>query len=91
MESVRAKLLEEMKSLTRTLVGEGLRTFSFAFHSPSLQVGNTSYVTSRTELESFLARMRSYFEFFLTEVGGTSSTPLELKTFFHTLERRDDS
>ena len=69
----------ELKALARALYGQGLRIFSFAFHSPSVEPGHTPYVRSQRELESFLDRCRSFFDFFLGDLGGVPTTPLELK------------
>jgi hypothetical protein len=65
--------------LVRALYQDGLRIFSFAFHSPSLQTGNTPYVSSEADLQRFLSRCRRFFDFFMGELGGIPSTPLELK------------
>lgn len=69
---------EHMK-LVRALYNDGLRIFSFAFHSPSLEPGNTPYVSSRAELERFLSRCRRFFDGFLGDFSGRPTTPLELK------------
>ena len=65
--------------LTRDLYVEGLRVFSFAFHSPSVEPGHTPYVRSQSDLNIFLDRCRRYFDFFLGTFGGCPSTPLELR------------
>ena len=70
----------ELKTLVRATHREGLRAFSFAFHSPSLGVGNTPYVKSQQDLEDFLSRCRRFFDFFMGDLGGIPTTPLELKT-----------
>lgn len=79
----------EHQRLVRTLLKDGLRIFSFAFHSPSLEAGHTPYVRSTTELDQFLSRCRKFFDFFLGELGGQPSTPLELTQLLatHTLAR----
>jgi hypothetical protein len=69
----------ELEALVRALYREGLRIFSFAFHSPSLEPGHTPYVKSQRELEDFLGRCRQFFDFFMGEMGGIPATPLELK------------
>ncbi len=69
----------ELEALVRALYCEGLRIFSFAFHSPSLEPGHTPYVQSQRELEDFLVRCRRFFDFFMGDVGGIPATPLELK------------
>ena len=71
--------LSEQISLVRALHKDGLRIFSFAFHSPSVEPGNTPYVTSQKDLHNFLSCCRRFFDFFLGELGGQPTTPLELK------------
>ena len=68
--------------LTQTLYRAGVRVFSFAFHSPSVEPGHTPYVRSKQELEDFLTRCRRFFDFFMGELGGQPATPLELKAQF---------
>jgi hypothetical protein len=70
---------KELIALVRALLRDGLRTFSFAFHSPSLECGHTPYVRSELEREKFLSRCRKFFDFFMGDVGGICTTPLELK------------
>ena len=74
--------LADLKKLTRSLLGEGVRTFSFCLHSPSAAPGFTPFVRDREELSRFLQRMDDYFSFFLGELGGAVSTPLELHRQF---------
>jgi hypothetical protein len=69
----------EHVKLARDLYADGLRVFSFAFHSPSVEPGHTPYVRSQSDLSSFLDRCRRFFEFFLGELGGCPSTPPELR------------
>jgi hypothetical protein len=67
---------DEMRRLTLALFRSGLRTFSLTYHSPSLQPGNTPYVRTQSELDSFLAALDRYFDFFIGKLGGRPSTPL---------------
>jgi hypothetical protein len=69
----------EHVKLVRALYRDDLRVFSFAFHSPSVEPGNTPYVRSQRDLEEFLTRCRKFFDFFMGELGGQPTTPLELK------------
>lgn len=66
--------------LTRFLYNQGVRTFTWSFHSPSVVPGNTSYVQNEQQLEGFLGAFRQYFDFFFDELGGEASTPTRLKT-----------
>jgi hypothetical protein len=63
--------------LTRTLLDQGVRVFSFTLHSPSLRPGHTPYVRTERDREKFLDACRRYFEFFLGELGGVTMTPSE--------------
>ena len=63
----------------RALFQEGLRVFSFAFHSPSVEPGHTPYVQSDSDLEAFLNRCRQFFDFFFGEMQGIATTPIILK------------
>jgi hypothetical protein len=71
--------LAENIALVRTLYRNGVRVFSFALHSPSVEPGNTPYVTSQSDLERFLSQCRCFFDYFMGELGGVSTTPLEVK------------
>ena len=74
--------VDEMLRLTRALLAQGVRCLTYSFHSPSLAVGKTSYVQSESDRRVFLDGMRRYFDTFLTELGGVSRTPLELRDAF---------
>lgn len=71
--------VKELIALVRNLHREGLRIFSFAFHSPSLDFGHTPYVESRRDLENFLSCCRMFFDFFMGDLGGIPTTPSELR------------
>jgi hypothetical protein len=69
----------EHKQLVRALYRDGLRVFSLAFHSPSVEPGHTPYVRSRHDLEIFLTRCQRFLDFFMGELGGRPTTPVELR------------
>jgi len=69
----------EMVALTRALYEDGLRVFCLAFHSPSLEPGNTPYVTTQRELDNFLSQLRRFFDFFMGELNGCATIPLEVR------------
>jgi hypothetical protein len=69
----------EMRRLTMTLLGDGVRVFVFSFHSPSVMPGGTPYVRTASELERFLATCRSFFEYFFVQLNGNAMTPLQVK------------
>jgi hypothetical protein len=60
----------EQKRLIRELCDQGRRTFSLAYHSPSLLPGHTPYVRTDEDLKAFLAALRSVFSYFRDELGG---------------------
>jgi hypothetical protein len=70
--------LAEAKTLTRALMRRGQRVFAMSYHSPSLEPGKTPYTRSRDDVARFLAWIEGYLEFFVTELGGTPSTPSEI-------------
>jgi hypothetical protein len=74
--------ISEQIELFHALYRDGLRVFSFTFHSPSVEPGNTPYVRSQAELSQFLSRFHTFFDFFLRQVGGKPSTPLEIRKEF---------
>ncbi len=66
--------------LTRFLYDQGVRSFTWSFHSPSVVPGHTPYVQDEQQLKVFLNAFRQYFDFFFNELGGQASTPTRLKT-----------
>jgi hypothetical protein len=74
-----------LRRLTRALLDRGVRTFTFSFHSPSLRPGCTPYIRDTRQLVEFLATCREYFSWFLSELGGVATTPLELRELLSTL------
>lgn len=66
--------------LTQFLFAQGVRTFTWSFHSPSLVPGNTSYVRNDQELSTFLDAFHRYFDYFFGQLGGRATTPNRLKT-----------
>lgn len=72
--------LPECKRLTRAMLETGHRVFVVSYHSPSLEPGHTPYVRSQEDLLTFLGWLEGYFEFFMGEIGGEPSTPMEIRT-----------
>jgi hypothetical protein len=79
MLSPEGNTLPEMVALTRALMSDGVTLFTLTLHSPSLDVGHTPYVRSQADLSTLLTAIERYFEFFFGELGGTSSTPEQLR------------
>ncbi|HVP86291.1 MAG TPA: glycosyltransferase, partial [Rhizomicrobium sp.] len=71
--------LIEAKRLTRRMHAAGHKVFAISYHTPSLVPGNTRYVRNQSELETFLAWIEGYFEFFFTEIGGEATTPFAIR------------
>ena len=71
--------LSEQKRLVRAMLRRGHRVFHLTYHAPSLLPGNTPYVHTEADLRVFLDRISGFLEFFLGEVGGVPSTPLEVR------------
>lgn len=71
--------LEELITLTKTLLKRQEFILSFSFHSPSLLPGCTPYVQNEGELHRFLERIRGYLDFFQNQLGGIFMTPLAIK------------
>ncbi len=65
----------EHRRLTKSLLAQGCRLFSFTYHSPSLAVGHTPYVRNQAELSAFLDSLDRYFDFFMNELSGQATTP----------------
>lgn len=65
--------------LTKALYGQGVRTFTWSFHSPTVVPGMTSYVQSEQQLKQFLDSFRYYFDFFFGQLGGEASSPTALR------------
>ena len=72
----------ELRRLTEGLHGIGCRVFSLTFHSPSLAPGNTPYVRDKQELKDFLRTVDRYCDYFVNELGGKASKPIEI---FHSV------
>jgi hypothetical protein len=82
MLSPEGNTFDEMRALTRTLVADGVRTFSLTLHSPSLKPGCTMYVRTASERDAFLATIDRFCDFFFREVGGEPTTPEQLHAAF---------
>ena len=70
---------EEHKKLTRHLYNLGVRTFTWNFHSPSVVPGMTMYTQSNRDVTRFLDSCRWYFDYFLGEFKGVTTTPMRVK------------
>jgi hypothetical protein len=71
----------ESRALTRQLLADGLKIFSFTLHSPSVQPGCTPYVGNDAERRALLQHINDYFHYFLGEVGGIAMTPQEVRRY----------
>lgn len=66
---------EEHIKLTKHLYAQGVRTFTWSFHSPSLVPGNTTYVQNKAQLENFIDSFYRFFDYFFGELGGIATSP----------------
>jgi hypothetical protein len=80
MLSPETSTLDEMKSVTRALLQDGVRTFTLSFHSPSVEPGHTPYVRTQADLRQFFERIESYCDFFLASLGGRPGTIEEFRS-----------
>jgi hypothetical protein len=71
--------LDKMKRLTRVLYARGLRVFTLSLHSPTVKPGCTPYTSTEQDVAEFLCKCRHYVDFFFDELGGTASTPFEVR------------
>ena len=74
MLSPETSTLPEMQALTRSLLRDGVRTFTLTLHSPSVEPGHTPYVRTAQDLTAFMNKIQSYCEFFLGPLGGVPGT-----------------
>lgn len=66
--------IDEAKRLVRQMVMRGRKVFMLTYHSPSLEPGNTPYVKTPDDLRRFLAWLDEFYDFFISEIGGHSTT-----------------
>lgn len=71
--------LGEMQDLTRALLADGVRTFSFTLHSPSVEEGHTPYVRTVADVRAFLDRIDAFCDFFFGTVGGVPGSLIEFR------------
>jgi len=74
--------LTEMIRLVRDQYKDGIRIFSLAFHSTSLEPGHAPYVRSPQDLTDFLSKLRHFFDYFFGELNGQPSTPVQIREMF---------
>ena len=73
-------------TLTNFLYKQGVRTFTWSFHSPTVVPGHTSYVQTEAQLKDFLNTFTTYFDYFFNELGGEASTPTQLRDHLRGLQ-----
>jgi hypothetical protein len=71
--------------VTKALYHQGVRTFTWSFHSPSVVPGNTSYVQNEQQLRQFLDSFRKFFDFFFNDLGGEASTPPRVRRLMESM------
>lgn len=65
--------------LTQFLFNQGVRTFTWNFHSPTVVPGMTPYTHSKDDLTQFLDSFHLFFDFFFNKLNGIATTPSQLK------------
>ncbi len=70
---------EEHVKLSRFLFNQGVRTFTWNFHSPTVVPGMTMYTATERDVKHFLDKFRRFFDFFFQELNGVASTPTRIK------------
>lgn len=71
--------LNELQTLTESLVGRGLEVLTLSFHSPSLAPGHTPFVRSQADRADFLATIRAYAEWCVRHIGVRFMTCSEVR------------
>ncbi len=71
--------LDAMCRLTQALLARGERIFTLSYHSPSLEPGNTPYVSTPRDLAVFLDRLSGFLHFFQNTLGGEFLTVQEVR------------
>ena len=69
----------ELRRLTRKLLRDGMRSFVFYLHSPSVSAGRTPYTRDDEDVRKLLANCADFFRFFKEELNGVAMTPLQVK------------
>jgi hypothetical protein len=80
----------ERVALTRALLDQGQRIFTFSYHSSSLVPGNTPFVRSQADLDRFLRDCENYFSFFVG-LGGEFMTATGLRARLASSETAGDA
>jgi hypothetical protein len=66
--------LDELKQLSRLLVGLGVPLLGVSFHSPTVMVGGTPYSRTRAARDAFIARLDDYLAFAIHDLGAEPTT-----------------
>ncbi|MCF8474138.1 MAG: polysaccharide deacetylase family protein [Emcibacter sp.] len=70
--------IKDITRMVRKMIHIGQYHFNYSYHSSSLLIGGTPYVTNTKELEIFLQDMDQFYDFFINEIGGEHKTPLDM-------------
>lgn len=71
--------VDELLRLTRAARRAGHASFSFTYHSPSLDPGHTPYVRTAADLDRFLATIETYVAAFVDAFGGRPASLAEVR------------
>ncbi|WP_144299642.1 polysaccharide deacetylase family protein [Elioraea rosea] len=70
---------EEMRRLVDAQVADGRMVFTLSMHSPSFMLGGTPYTRSPADLDTLLATIDRFLDYFFHELGGIATDPLSLR------------
>lgn len=71
--------LEEMRRLVDGQIADGRMVFTLSMHSPSFMLGGTPYTRSTADLDTLLATIDRFLDYFFRELGGVAVDPLSLR------------
>jgi hypothetical protein len=74
--------LAELIRLADSLLAQGCKVMTLSYHSSSLAPGNTQYVRSNADLESFKETTRKFLQHFESQLGGVMKSTHELHSIF---------
>lgn len=69
----------EHLKLTQYLYNQGVRTFTWNFHSSTVAPNMTMYTKSDQEVQAFLDSFRRFFDYFFDKLKGVATTPVGIK------------
>ncbi len=84
------RVCEHPRFTSLVSIADCRKIFAFSFHSPSLLLGSTPYVTTEAHAQNFFRTIDLYLEHFLNELGCEGKTPLQLLDYFKALDVKSE-